>query len=202
MLTTAVTVAQILVVCLLASWIALEKRPPVATLAWIGLVVALPVAGALLYYFIGHRRVKRTRFKRLRARLGLRAAREKLRETAGPSGRTALDARALQLMRLATEVSDSPPSNASAVRLLIGGDETFAAIEEAIRGARHHVHLEYYIFEPDTVGTRRSAISSSSAPAPASRCACSATAWGPTTSTAASSPPCARPAPASPGSAR
>jgi cardiolipin synthase len=39
------------------------------------------------------------------------------------------------------------------VRLLLGGDETFAAVEEAIRGARHHVHLESYIFEPDLVGT-------------------------------------------------
>jgi cardiolipin synthase len=154
MLATAVTVTEILVVCLLASWIALEKRPPVSTLAWIALVVALPIAGPLVYYFVGHRRVKRNRFKRVRARLGLRAAREKLREAAGRSGRTPLDRRAIQLMKLATEVSDSPPSNASSMRLLCDGDETFAAIEEAIRGARHHVHLEYYIFEPDTVGTR------------------------------------------------
>ncbi len=154
MYTTALTVTQILVVVLLASWIALQKRPPVATLAWIAVVITLPVVGAALYYLIGHRRVTRNRFKRLRARLGLRAAREKLRDAAGRSGRPALDRRAIQLMTLATAVSDSPPSNASSFDLLLGGDETFAALEAAVRAARHHVHLEYYIFEPDQAGTR------------------------------------------------
>jgi cardiolipin synthase len=153
MLTTAFTVTQILVCALLIWWIAMEKRPPIVTLAWIALVVSLPIGGAVLYYFIGHRRVKRTRWKRLRARLGLRAAREKIREQAGGASRAPIDLRAVQLMRLGTQVSDSPPSTASSVDLLLGGDATFDAIEEAIRGARHHIHLEYYIFEPDLTGT-------------------------------------------------
>src|SRR5262249_483693 len=123
MLATWITVAQFVVAALLVARIAMEKRPPVATLAWIALVVGLPVAGALLYYFSGPRRVKRTRFKRLRARLGLREARERLREAAVRSGRGPLDARALQLMNLATEVGDAPPSNATSVQLLLGGDE-------------------------------------------------------------------------------
>jgi cardiolipin synthase len=154
MLATSLTVLQILVVVVLASWIALEKRSPMATLAWIALVVALPLGGAILYYVIGHRRVKRTRFKRLRARLGLGAAREKLREASGRSGRGPLDPRAIQLMKLATEVCQIPPSNARSARLFLGGDEAYAALEEAVRAAQHHVHLEYYIFEPDRAGTR------------------------------------------------
>src|SRR5580693_9870374 len=112
MLPTAITVTQVVLVVLLASWIALEKRTPLATLAWIVLVAALPFGGAALYYFIGHRRVKRSRFKRLRARLGLRAARERLREGMGRSGRVPADPRALQLMKLGAEVSDSPPATA------------------------------------------------------------------------------------------
>ncbi len=117
-------------------------------------MITLPFVGAALYYLIGHRRVTRSRFKRLRARLGLRAAREKLRDAAGRSGRPSLDQRAIQLMALATAVSDSPPSNAASVDLLLDGDATFASIEAAVRAARHHVHLEYYIFEPDQAGTR------------------------------------------------
>ena len=38
-------------------------------------------------------------------------------------------------------------------KLLSGGARTFDAIFEAIRQARDHVHLEYYIFEPDNIGT-------------------------------------------------
>ncbi|RXE19679.1 cardiolipin synthase, partial [Xanthomonas perforans] len=36
---------------------------------------------------------------------------------------------------------------------LVDGAATYAAIIEAIRGARDHIHLEYYIFQPDHSGT-------------------------------------------------
>jgi cardiolipin synthase len=153
-LKTALTVLPFVVAALLIPWIALQKRAPASTLAWIALVLGLPYLGGFLYYVIGYRRVTRTKFKRLRARLGLGAAREKLRGTAGPSSRALLDPRALQLMKLATEVCQIPPSTATRARLLLGGDQALAAIEEAVRAAKHHVHLEYYIFEPDGAGTR------------------------------------------------
>jgi cardiolipin synthase len=37
---------------------------------------------------------------------------------------------------------------------MVGGEATFDALLEAIAGARHHLHVEYYIFEPDRTGTR------------------------------------------------
>ena len=46
------------------------------------------------------------------------------------------------------------PCTATDARLLVGGRATFDALLEAICGARHHVHVEYYIFEPDETGTR------------------------------------------------
>lgn len=154
MLTTALTVAEVLLVVFLVAWIALERRSPLATLAWIMVVVALPVGGPILYYLIGHRRVKRNRFKRLRARLSLDKDRDKLRARPDASSRVPPHGRTRQLMTLATTVGGAPPVTATSMKLLIDGDETFAAIEEAIRAARHHVHLEYYIFEPDQTGTR------------------------------------------------
>jgi cardiolipin synthase len=39
------------------------------------------------------------------------------------------------------------------MQLLVGGAATFDAIAEAVSAARHHVHLEYYIYEPDQTGT-------------------------------------------------
>ena len=75
MLATGLTLAEILIVVGMVPWIVLEKRAPLATLAWIFLVLAVPFAGPVVYYLLGHRRVRKSRFKRLRARLGLRAAR-------------------------------------------------------------------------------------------------------------------------------
>src|SRR5260221_4250975 len=45
------------------------------------------------------------------------------------------------------------PTFASAVKLLDNGDECMEALEEKFRESTHHIHLEYYIWEPDRVGT-------------------------------------------------
>ncbi|RZJ24259.1 MAG: cardiolipin synthase, partial [Haliea sp.] len=102
------------------------------------------------YYFLGPQRLKKQRLKRLRSRAGergdadlvlLRGAAEK----APPALR--------QMAALGTAACGLPVSSATAARLLSGGASTFDSMFEAIREARHHVHLEYYIFEPDRIGT-------------------------------------------------
>lgn len=154
MLATVLTTVQIAYVVILAAWILLEKRPPLATLAWIFGLAAVPIGGFVVYFFLGHRRVKKNRLKRLRARLGVRDAKDAM-AGAGAAAVVALhDARARQLMQLATHVAGSPPSTCRSLRVLENGAATFDAIEAAITGAKHHVHLEYYIFEPDRAGTR------------------------------------------------
>jgi cardiolipin synthase len=57
-------------------------------------------------------------------------------------------------MRLAQASSSFPPSSVDRVQLLVDGCATYDALLQAIAGASHHVHLEYYIFEPDRTGAR------------------------------------------------
>ena len=52
----------------------------------------------------------------------------------------------------------SPLSLHNEVRLLINGEEKFPAVLEAMRKAKHHIHLEYYIFEDGVVGDEIKAI--------------------------------------------
>jgi hypothetical protein len=67
-LVTALTIIEALYVLLLSGWILLEKRSPSATLAWIFGLIALPGAGFVIYFFLGPRRVRRRRLRRLRAK--------------------------------------------------------------------------------------------------------------------------------------
>lgn len=62
------------------------------------------------------------------------------------------DARRLSLMIYKT--TKLPLSIASEFDLLVGGDQAFDAICKAIAVAKHTIHVEYYIFEPDTTGTK------------------------------------------------
>lgn len=128
----------------LAAWIALQKREPVATLSWIMALALLPVLGLLVYHLLGPTRIRRQRIRRHRARSLV----DELHFGAHLAGQGGA------LSRLAQATSGYPPSSAERVRLLVGGACTFDAIVEAIESARYHVHLEYYIFEPDHTGTR------------------------------------------------
>ncbi len=128
----------------LAGWIVLQKREPIATLSWIMSLALLPVLGLVIYHFLGPQRIRRQRLKRLRSRERLDPVGEDATLTAPPS----------PLMRLAQGSSSFLPSHCDRVQLLVNGTATFDALLNAIASARLHVHLEYYIFEPDRTGTR------------------------------------------------
>jgi len=134
---------------LMAGWMLQERRPPVTTLAWILGLALLPGVGALVYLFLGPRRLKRRLLRRAAARQNVAGKPEawEALETAAP-----LQTR--QLIQLARTLTAVPAETATAVILYDDGDRTLDAIVEAIAAARDHVHLEYYIFAPDRSGTR------------------------------------------------
>ncbi|MDM0016951.1 cardiolipin synthase [Variovorax saccharolyticus] len=137
-------------IAVLSMWIVMQKRAPVSTMSWILSLALLPFAGFLIYYFLGPQRLRKQRLKRLRSRAGALAPADvamlrDAREQAPPALR--------QMAALGTAACGLPVSSATSAELLSGGARTFDAIFEAIREARDHVHLEYYIFEPDRIGT-------------------------------------------------
>lgn len=141
----ALEIAWIIVI---SSWVLLQKRPPVATLAWIFGLALLPGVGALFYYWWGPLRFNRRKLRVRRARDVMQTA---------TRSRSALFERernnAEPLLRLATRLGGLPPMTATKVRLFSKGDDYYAAVAAAIAGAKHHVHLEYYIVRDDPLGT-------------------------------------------------
>lgn len=137
-------------IAVLSVWIVMQKRAPVSTMSWILSLALLPFAGFVIYYFLGPQRLRKQRLKRLRSRASALAPADvaMLREArahAPPALR--------QMAALGMAACGLPVSSATSAELLSGGARTFDAIFEAIREARDHVHLEYYIFEPDQIGT-------------------------------------------------
>lgn len=155
MLTTVLTVVEIVYVVVLAVWIILEKRPPLATLAWIFSLAWLPVVGFFVFWFIGPTHIRRKRSKRRIAFRRLSASPPDLSVLSGnPPGIPTIEPKKRQLMALALNSGEAPLTAGNTVTLLRNGAEKFPAIEEAIRAAQHHVHLAYYIFAEDEIGRR------------------------------------------------
>lgn len=134
-----------LYIVVLAGWIVLQKREPIATLSWLLSLAFLPVVGLVIYHFLGPQRIVRQRRRR-------HLSRDRIGEALPPDLHASDDA--ATVARLAQQATGFAPCSVSDARLLVGGAATFDALVEAIAGATHHVHVEYYIFEPDHTGTR------------------------------------------------
>lgn len=127
----------------------LERRSPTATLAWIFAFIAIPVVSGIYYMMFGPRRLirRRRRYHIARGSIAKRVGQEE-----GPA-RPKLAPDAEGLAQVGRRLDQGEPTFASAVQLLDDGDQKMRSLEEAILAANHHVHMEYYIWEPDQVGT-------------------------------------------------
>ncbi len=134
-------------VLLIAVFLVLERRPPASTIAWILLFAFLPLLGLAVYFFFGPRRLVRRRVKYRRAREEV----ERRLLAAPVPARFSRDV--TDLMHVGNKAGRAPLRTAIDVTPYRSGRETYHAIGEAIRAAKHHVHVEYYIFARDRTGT-------------------------------------------------
>jgi cardiolipin synthase len=133
-----------------------ERKNPTAALGWILILFAIPIIGFILYLLFGQNFYKRKLFRMkaqddqyLHQLIG-----EQKRELT--SRELILPDRALEpyrgMMEMFLENSMSYLSRSNRVDLYTDGHDKFDALFAAIRGARDHVHLEYYIIRDDRLG--------------------------------------------------
>ncbi|MBL7971402.1 MAG: cardiolipin synthase [Prolixibacteraceae bacterium] len=151
-----VTILYFLTVVFIAFLIILENRNPVKTISWILVLVLLPFIGIVIYLFFG----QEYRKTKMYSRKGLKSL-EKLRNLTLeqldnlPKNHFQISDRLYskrRLMNLLLSNSNAILTNNNELRILRNGEETFTEIFSAIEQARHHIHLEYYIVEDDTIG--------------------------------------------------
>lgn len=143
-----------LLTLLLIPWVILQtKKQPVSILAWMMAIIMLPYVGSLLFLVFGINRVERSAVRKRAARHHIRQQLPGLsqyqmvpEEELNPTTR--------RLARLADRVALSRPCFGSSVEILADTNRTFGLMEQAIAGARHSIHLEHYIWQPDRSGTR------------------------------------------------
>lgn len=155
MLVTILTTAEVVYVVVLATWILLEKRPPVSTIAWILALIALPYAGFIVFFFFGPRRLTRKRLKHRLAR-GKARARGDVKALAGekPNPQPPVDPRIAQLEQLAIGSGEPPSAPCEDVTIFHDAHSTFEAIRDAIKEAKVFIHVAYYIFDSGIAGRR------------------------------------------------
>ena len=131
--------------------ILLENRNPLKTHSYLLLLLLLPFVGLIIYLFFGqnHRKRKIMAKKQLiNKAFGPAYIRDYLKHEA-----TDLTAHSQydKLIRFLHK-DLSPISLRNRITVLHNGEEKFPALVEALEQAQHHIHIEYYIFDNDTIG--------------------------------------------------
>lgn len=125
----------------------LNKRDVRAAIGWIGLVWLSPFVGSALYFVFGINRVSR---RALRLKRGIPST------SARPPPAAIEPVEAADNLAVITAVAGNLTGRdlvrGNAITILSGGDDAYAAMLDAIRGARRSIALASYIFRADSVG--------------------------------------------------
>lgn len=139
-----------------------RKREPASALGWSLAIVFLPVAGLGFFLVFGRDRIPRRLFKKILHRRAYPSrqeaaaaalAVERDRRTSPPSRE-----KWRQVEWMLVGLEQAPRRVGNRFELYEGGAEAFAAMEEAILAARHHVHIEFFIFRDDELGRRAAGV--------------------------------------------
>lgn len=146
----ALPIAGTLILVVAATHALLHVRDARSATGWVGIIVALPFIGALLYWMLGINRVRRRAVALLRGKEHL-VQRSPANDQDSASGllRTV---QLPELVRVIDAVTVRPLVPGNAVRPLVNGDEAFPEMLAAIEGARHSIALATYIFDRDRAG--------------------------------------------------
>lgn len=132
----------------------IENRSPQSTLAWFLVLGILPVVGVFLYVLFG-----RSRWRRIKHLHRAEEQRKLFREIL--EGRrikqeipSSLHESSAHLATIVQKFGGGPIANETKTTLLTDGDETFTEILSSIQEAKHHIHIQYYIYRSDEIGTK------------------------------------------------
>ncbi|MBR5803150.1 MAG: cardiolipin synthase [Bacteroidaceae bacterium] len=128
----------------------LDNRYPVKTLAWLMVLIFLPVLGLILYFFFGQS-VRKERL--ISKRSYIHIARKPLRGYWRKPPHDLPD-ECQSLASLFRRMNRSMPFGGNQVEIFTDGVSKFDSLLQCISQARHHIHLEYFIFDDDQVGNR------------------------------------------------
>src|SRR6266446_5331837 len=139
-------------------FILVSKKNSTSTAAWCLLVFFLPIIGPLFFLLFGYQHVKipLTRKRRHLRLFASKLPRQRAEATRGSSQAANLAAQATapweEVSRLARRFGAFPVTIDNQVKFYQEGQPAFHDMLEAIRNAKHHVHLETFIFRHDETG--------------------------------------------------
>jgi cardiolipin synthase len=125
-----------------------RNQNPVKTIAWLTVLIFVPMLGLIFYYFLGQdTRKQRVVTKRYYDKIKDIRFNDLLHDE---TVEVAPDY--VNLARLLKSNNLSPVLYGSRVEIITSGQRMFEALIEDMENAKHHIHIEFFIFNNDETG--------------------------------------------------
>jgi len=130
----------------------LENRNPIKSLSWVLVLLFIPVIGLFFYLLLGqdYRKKKIISKKSIRSVTDRPVASFDIEKL----DMTLMNENQLNLIKLLYRNSGAAGYAFNKIDILPDGESTFNAIFEAIRHAKDHIHIEFFIFDDDNISNQ------------------------------------------------
>ena len=129
-------------------------REPASRVAWVVVIIVLPIVGILTYLVVGETSIGRRRVGRMREVLAQLPAPEQAPGWKVANTQPEIPERFRPLFRVGHSVNGFEPVGGNQARLLPDSNVTIEALAADIDAAKDHVHLSFYIWLPDNNGLK------------------------------------------------
>ncbi|HEV3255951.1 MAG TPA: cardiolipin synthase [Gemmataceae bacterium] len=135
-------------------WVLTVKKEATSAVAWCLLVFFLPFFGTLFFVLFGYQHIRWPLRRKQRHKKYFRRNRPSSRQEATPgvADEHLPDIAWRGMAELAQRFGAFPMTSDNEIAFYYQGQPAFNAMLEAIRAARHHIHLETFIFQRDATG--------------------------------------------------
>ena len=140
----ALTVIAVIVVVLS------ENRNPVKSMAWVLVLLLLPVVGLVIYLIFG----RSLKGMKLISRSDLRELRRLYEYNDNSDVTLNLSKTSNQLISLVNKLSGPHLFTGNDIKIFTSGKEKFASLLSDIKAAQDYIHVQYFIIENDSVGSQ------------------------------------------------
>src|SRR4026207_890336 len=138
----------------LARVILRPHREPASRVAWIVVIIVLPVIGILSYILLGETSIGRRRVRRLCAVLAAMPDLTKAPGMDSPNLQPKVPETYAHLFRLGQSVNGFEPVGGNCASLLADSNAAIESMVADIDASQDHVHLTFYIWLPDNNGMK------------------------------------------------
>jgi cardiolipin synthase len=129
-------------------------RDPASRIAWIAVIIAVPVVGIVAYFLLGETNIGRKRLEHMKRII---AARPDITSTPGfdaAAVRPEIPERHLPLFKVGQSISGFEPVGGNHAQLMADSNAAIDAMVADIDNATKHVHVLFYIWMPDNNGKK------------------------------------------------